>query len=169
MLALLVAAALGAGAAPVGAAGAPRGEASKVHIDWGGGDVDYRYRERRAVMTGKPLVTMTRGDAVLTCKRLTAESDEAGKLSRATCEGDARLTQGERVVTCETAVYESASAQVTCTGNPLLKDGRSEASGEVLVYYLDEGRVTLTRGQGKLYEEPGKELPLSRPLGGGSP
>ncbi len=167
MLAALAALALGAGAPPIRAETAPpRGEPPPVHIQFD--EVDYRYRERRSIMTGKPLVTLTRGDAVLTCRRLTAESDEAGKLQRATCEGDARLTQGERVVTCQTAVYESASAQVTCKGNPLLRDGRSEASGETLVYHLDEGRVTLTRGQGKLYEEPGKELPLSRPLGGGS-
>lgn len=146
-----------------------RAEAPKLHIEWGGGDVDYRYRERRAIMTGKPLVTLTRGDAKLTCKKLTAENDEAGKLQRATCEGEVRLTQGDRLVTCDTAVYETATAQLTCRGNPQLQDGRSVASGELLVYYLDEGRVTLTKGQGKLYEEPGKELPLGRVLPGATP
>lgn len=166
MLLALAALALGAEVPAVRAETPARGEPPPVHIQFD--EVDYRYRERRSIMTGKPLVTLSRGDAVLTCKRLTAESDDAGKLQKATCEGDARLTQGERVVTCQTAVYESAAAQVTCRGNPQLRDGRSEASGEVLVYFLDEGRVTLTRGQGKLYEEPGKELPLSRPLGGGS-
>jgi lipopolysaccharide export system protein LptA len=125
-------------------------------------EVEYRYRDKTTVMTGKPLVTLTRADATLVCRRLVTENDDRGQIRRATCEGDVKLTRGERVVTCATAVFEEASGRLTCRGSPALRDGRSVMTGEELVYDLDADRVTLTRAKGTLVEEPGKELPLGR-------
>jgi lipopolysaccharide export system protein LptA len=123
-------------------------------------DVDYRLKEGRTIMTGRPLVTMTRLDAVLSCLRLVLENDARGRFQRATCEGDVKLTRGARVVTCATAVYEDEIARVTCRGNPTLRDGPSEMTGEELTYDLDEDRVRLTRGKGVLFEPaPGGEKP----------
>ena len=113
-------------------------------------------------MTGDPLVTLTREDATLVCRRLAAEMDAAGQISRATCEGDVKLTRGERVVTCETATFENAAARVTCDGSPVLRDGASVVRGERLVYDLDLDRVTLTRARGTVMQSSGEELPLGR-------
>ena len=158
MVALLaMAAALVAPAGP-----SARSEPPPVRIQFE--EAEYRYRERRTVMTGKPLVTLTREDAVLVCRRLTAENDERGKLRQATCEGDVKLTRGERVVTCTTAVYEEAGARVICRGSPTIREGASELSGEELTWELDADRITLTRGKGTLFPPPGQELPL--PHGG---
>ena len=125
---------------------------------------EYLPRERRAVMTGNPLVTMSRGDATLVCRRLVAERDEKGRTRKATCEGDVKLTQGGRVVTCAVAVYEDPPARVTCSGNPTLRDGESVVRGEELVYELDADRYTL-RGQleGTFVQEPGKTPPFQVP------
>jgi lipopolysaccharide export system protein LptA len=125
-------------------------------------DVDYRLKEGRTVMTGNPLVTLTRGDAILTCRQLVLESDPKGKIRRATCEGDVRLTRGPRLVTCLTAVYEDEAGRVTCRGNPTIHDGPSEMTGEELIYDLDEDRVRLTKGKGTLYEPQGAALPPLR-------
>jgi lipopolysaccharide export system protein LptA len=125
-------------------------------------DVDYRVKEGRTVMTGNPFVTLTREDAVLTCRQLTLESDATGRIKRATCEGDVRLTRGSRVVTCATAVYEDEAARVVCRGTPTLHDGPSELTGQELVYDLDQDRIRLTKGTGRLYQPPGKPVPARR-------
>lgn len=145
-------------ATPTPQAGEPPPVTFKAH------SAEYLPKERRAVMTGNPLVTMTRGDATLVCRRLVAERDEKGRTRKATCEGEVRLTQGGRVVTCQVAVYEDPPARVTCRGNPTLRDGESVVSGEELIYELDADRYTL-RGQleGKFVQEPGKAAPFQAP------
>lgn len=125
-------------------------------------EIQYLYKEGKVVFTGKPLVTLTREDATLTCRKLVAENDAAGKIRRAVCTGDVKLTRGPRVVTCETAVYEEKAARVTCTGNPVLKDGESVMRGEVLAYDLADDRATLTSAKGTIVPQPGQELPGSR-------
>ena len=153
--ALLVAAALGAPSV------SPEARAVPVHVD--ADSIEYRYKERRAVMTGKPVVTLTRDDAKLVCRKLDAELDDAGRIARAVCQGDVRLTRGERLVTCDRATFESAAGRVTCEGAPQLHDGSSVVRGERLVYDLDEDRVSLTRAQGSIFQQPGQKLPLGAP------
>ena len=46
---------------------------AKVQVD--ADEVRYQYQERKAVFQGKPLVKLTREDAVLTCRRLDTEND----------------------------------------------------------------------------------------------
>ena len=121
-------------------------------------EVQYLYKEGKVVFTGKPLVTLTREDATLTCRKLVAENDADGRIRRAVCTGDVKLTRGTRVISCETATYEEKAARVTCTGNPVLKDGESVMRGEVLAYDLAEDRATLTAAKGTIVPQPGVEL-----------
>ena len=159
-LALLAALALAAAPAPAPAkAGKPP---KPVPVEVNAASIEYRYKERRTVMTGDPLVTLTREDATLVCRRLVAEIDGAGQIARATCEGDVKLTRGERVVTCQTATFENATGSVTCVGTPELRDGASAVRGERLVYDLDEDRVTLTKARGTVMQSSTEELPLGR-------
>lgn len=113
-------------------------------------EVRYSYKERTVTFTGRPAVKLTREDATLTCSKVLADTDAAGKIARATCTGDVKLVRGPRTVTCDSAVYVEASAQVTCRGaggRPvLLVDGPSTVAGQELVYDLDQDLVTL-RGQ----------------------
>ncbi len=136
----------------------PEASAGRPPVKIQAENVDYRLKEGRTVMTGKPLVTLTRADAVLTCQRLVLESDPKGRVRQATCEGDVRLTRGARLVTCDTAVYEDEAARVVCKGNPTLHDGLSRMTGEELIYDLDDDRVRLTKGKGTLYEPPGQTV-----------
>ncbi len=125
-------------------------------------EVQYLYREGKVVFTGKPLVTLTREDATLTCRKLVAENDAAGKIRKATCTGDVKLTRGTRVVPCETATYEERNARVTCTGNPVLRDGESVMRGDVLAYDLADDRATLTSAKGTIVPPPGQAIPVPR-------
>jgi lipopolysaccharide export system protein LptA len=134
-------------------------EARAVPVQVEADSIVYDYKARRTVMTGSPLVTLTRDDATLVCKRITARMDEAGRIADAVCEGDVKLTRGERVVTCALARFESAAGRVRCEGTPVLRDGPSVVEGELLVYDLDDDRVTLTRAKGKVLQQPGQKLP----------
>ncbi len=120
-------------------------------------EVQYLYKEGKVVFTGKPLVKLTREDAVLTCHRLVAENDDAGRIRKAVCTGDVRLVRGPRVVTCDTATYEEKTSRVTCAGNPVLRDGDSVLRGDELVYDLAADQATLSGAKGTIVPKPGQE------------
>jgi lipopolysaccharide export system protein LptA len=118
---------------------APAGE-GRVRVD--ADEVHYAFQKREVTFTGNPVV-LTRADARLTCARLVAKNDARGEIAQAVCTGDVRFVRGERLVTCEKATYEAAAARLLCEGEPVLKDGPSEARGTRLVYDLraDEARL----------------------------
>jgi lipopolysaccharide export system protein LptA len=122
----------------------------------GGGTItvsakEFRYNVPKKLLeyTGDP-VRFTRGDSVLTCKRLSALLDEGGEVSRGTCEGDVRFVRGDKVVTCEKAIYEAALARLTCHGNPTFKLGAVSGRGELLVYDLDKDEVVVDKPVGEI-------------------
>ncbi len=148
-------------AATTGPAGGGRAKAPPpTHVD--ADHIEYRYKERQTVMTGKPLVTLTREDAVLVCRRLVADNDAGGDIQHAVCEGDVKLTRADRVVTCQRATYEGATGRVVCRGEPVLHDGESVIHCEVVTYDLDQDRVFLEKPKGTLVQKPGQPLPVAK-------
>jgi len=105
--------------------------------------IRYNWSTRKVTMVGKPYVTLTREDMVLTCRRLVGDNDTTGQLARATCEGDVKLVRGSRTVTCERALYDRDAARIVCEGNPVLRDGETEARGKRLTYLLAADEVLL--------------------------
>jgi lipopolysaccharide export system protein LptA len=150
-----VAAPARAAARSPGAARAAPGD-GPVRVD--ADEVHYVFQRREVVFTGKPVV-LTRQDARLTCERLVAKNDARGQIAQAVCSGDVRFTSGARIVTCERATYEAAASRLVCEGNPVLKDGPSEARGKRLVYDLraDEARL-----EGAKIVLPGDEVDARR-------
>jgi len=128
--------------------------AKAVPVDVHADSIEYRYKEHRTILTGKPLVTFVREDATLVCRRAVANMDEDGRISTAQCEGDVKLTRGERQVTCERAKFEAVAGRVTCEGAPELRDGASIVKGELLTYDLDDDRITLTHAKGTVVQPP---------------
>ncbi len=139
-VALAIALAALAGAATPAAEAA---RATPVRVD--AENVVYAFQKREVTFTGKDgkPVTMTRDDARLSCSRLVAHTDEAGQIQSATCSGDVRFVRGQRLVTCDRATYDGAAEQLVCEGNPVLKDGGSEAHGSRLVYDLKADQANL--------------------------
>ena len=125
-------------ASPVAAAAA-RPVPTDVHAD----QIRYSWTTRKVTMIGKPFVTLTREDVVLTCRRLVGDNDTSGRLAHATCEGDVKLVRGTRTVTCDRAQYDREEARVVCEGNPVLRDGETEARGRRLTYLLIPDEVLL--------------------------
>ena len=121
--------------------------------------IEYLYKEHRTIMTGKPLVTFTREDAKLVCRKMVADHDPAGDIHHAVCDGDVKLTRGEKVVTCNHATYDAATSKIVCRGDPVLHDGASIMYCEEVIYDLDLDRVFLKQGKGTLIQKPGQALP----------
>ncbi len=148
---LLVPAAAPAAAAPAKATPAKAGEAAgppglkadkPVRMD--ADEVRFSWKTRQVTVVGKPFVTLLHDDAVLTCRRLTGENDPAGKLRVATCEGEVKLTRGQRTVTCDRATYDRPAGRVVCTGSPVLRDpGGTEARATSLTWDLSADEVRL--------------------------
>ena len=114
--------------------------------------VKYNFPKRQIDYTGNP-VRLTRGDAVLTCKRLSAQLDDAENVKDATCEGEVRFERGDRIVTCEKATYEEAASRLTCEGKPVLKTPSLTATGSLLVYDLERDEVTMDQVRGDVPSE----------------
>jgi hypothetical protein len=99
--------------------------------------------------TGDP-VRFTRGDSVLTCKRLDAQLDERGDVTRATCETDVRFERGDKILTCQKATYEAGTSKLTCEGSPAFQIGAVTGVGKLVVYDLAEDKVSVDEPAGKM-------------------
>jgi lipopolysaccharide export system protein LptA len=121
----------------------PRGLAGDKPVRVEADEVRFNWNTRKVTVVGKPFVTLTHDDATLSCRKLTGDNDAQGRLARATCEGEVKLTRGQRTVTCERATYDRDGATVVCTGSPLLRDGGTEARGQKLTYDLAADEVRL--------------------------
>jgi len=159
LLAIAQVAFVAAGAAPVSSpkrapAGAP---APPTHVE--ADSIEYQYKDRRTVMTGKPLVKFTREGAVLVCRKMVADHDESGDIHHAVCEGDVKLTRGEKVVTCKRATYDAPTNKIVCRGDPVLHDGPSIMYCEEVIYDIEQDKVFLKQGRGTLVQKPGQKVP----------
>lgn len=126
-----------------------QGEPVEVQAD----QLQYAPRRREITFTGKAgaPVTLTRGDARLTCARAVAKNDERGQIVTATCEGAVRFTRGERVITCDVAVFDNPRSRLSCQGSPVtLSEPGIEAEGTQLVYELDTEELKLENGRGRI-------------------
>jgi lipopolysaccharide export system protein LptA len=147
--------------APAATAPSPRTPAGPLpvptHVEADG--IEYLYKEHRTVMTGKPLVKFTREDAVLVCRKMVADHDQAGDIQHAVCEGDVKLTRGEKVVTCNRATYDAAANNIVCRGDPVLRDGASIMHSDEVIYDIERDKVFLKRGRGTIVQKPGQKVP----------
>ncbi len=131
---------------------------SKAPVKVDADEVHYAFQKGEVTFTGNP-VTLTREDAKLTCRRLVAHTDQAGRIARAACAGDVRFARGARVVTCDRATFDDAEDRVVCEGSPTLRDGGTEAQGTRLVYDLRSDEAHL---EGAKVTVPGDEVDARR-------
>ena len=147
-------------ALPVPAPAPTKPAPSPTHVE--AANIEYQYREKRTVMTGKPLVTLRRDDAILVCRRMVAENDDAGDIRHAVCTGDVKLTRGEQIVTCQQATYDAPAATIVCTGDTVLKDGASVLHSTEVTYDIERDRVLARNSKGTIFQRPGQKLPAPR-------
>ncbi len=65
---------------------------------------------------------------------------KTGELEKAEAKGNVRITQGEKIVTGENAVFYNDSQKAVVTGNPVMQDGNNIIKGEKIIVLLEENR-----------------------------
>jgi lipopolysaccharide transport protein LptA len=88
-------------------------------------------------------VVATRSDMKMSCDLLIAYYNESGNIEKFECNGNVKLTKGERVATSEKAVYDNKNSSVTMTGNPYYSDGENQFWGDVVEYDLNSDVVNV--------------------------
>jgi len=65
---------------------------------------------------------------------------KAGELEKIEAKGNVTITQGEKVVTGENAVFYNDEQKIIVTGNSVMKEGDNIIKGERIVVFLEENR-----------------------------
>ena len=92
-----------------------------------------------------------------------AAGDEvAGNLERVEAKGHVTITEGERIVTGEEAVFDQDVQKITMTGGAVLREGANVVRGDRIVVFLNENRgvvesVENRRVTATIYPEEGPE------------
>jgi len=68
------------------------------------------------------------------------KSEGTGNLDRVEAKGRVTITEGERVVTGEEALFEQDAQKITMTGSAVLREGDNIIQGDRIVVFLNENR-----------------------------
>ena len=63
-----------------------------------------------------------------------------GNLERMEAKGHVTITEGERVVTGDKALFEQDAQKITMTGNAVLREGDNIIQGDRIIVFLNENR-----------------------------
>jgi lipopolysaccharide export system protein LptA len=103
------------------------------------------YRKNRILYKGG--VEAVQGNTTIQSDTLTAEYlDGFKQLKEAIAEGHVRIKQAERVASSGKAVFDQTRGSVVMTGNPIVRQGASEVSGERITFYLEDERTVVEGG-----------------------
>ena len=70
----------------------------------------------------------------------TAGLEATGNLEKVEAKGHVSITEGERIVTGEEAVFLQDVQKITMTGNAALREGANVVRGDRIIVFLDENR-----------------------------
>lgn len=73
--------------------------------------------------------------------------DGSQDIEKLLAEGSVRIERDQQVGTSQKATYWTKRGVVVMEGNPVLKDGESSISGEVITYHLQDNRGVVEGGQ----------------------
>ncbi|MGZ6292302.1 MAG: lipopolysaccharide transport periplasmic protein LptA [Syntrophales bacterium] len=134
------------------------------------------YNEKKLVVFSGNAVA-TQGDKIIKADRLflyyrkdprvpeksgAQDIGSTGDLEKIEAKGHVIITQGERVVTGNDAVYYQDTQQIVMLGNAVMREGRNVINGDRIVVFLDEDRgvvesVDKGRVKATIYPEDNKE------------
>jgi lipopolysaccharide export system protein LptA len=76
-------------------------------------------------------------------------ADAAGDLERVEAKGHVTITELNRIVTGEEAVFEQDIQRITMTGNAVLREGANVVRGDKVIVFLNENRGVVESAQNK--------------------
>jgi lipopolysaccharide export system protein LptA len=113
-----------------------------VTADWMEAD-----RQKNTIVYKGQVVAIQK-DMTMRGDKLTALFDPSAKqMKQAVVEGrSVQIVQGDKIATGTKAVFDGAAQTVTMTGNPVIRQGNSEVSGERIIFYMKEDRAIAEGG-----------------------
>lgn len=76
-------------------------------------------------------------------------ADKAGDIDRIVSKGNVRITEGDRIVTGEQAVYDADGQRIVVTGNPVMREGGNVVTGDRVIVLLNENRGIVESAEGR--------------------
>jgi lipopolysaccharide export system protein LptA len=77
------------------------------------------------------------------------DAAKAGDIDRIVAKGNVHITEKERIVTGEQAVFLNDEQRIVVTGNPVMREGNNVIAGDRVVVYLNENRGVVEGTTGK--------------------
>ncbi|MBC8017472.1 MAG: lipopolysaccharide transport periplasmic protein LptA [Verrucomicrobia bacterium] len=102
---------------------------------------------KTAVFSGK--VVAKQGDITIFCDKMTVYYGAVqGDVDKIEADGNVRIVQGNRTGLAAHAVYDSREGKITLTGGgPKVMQGTDTVSGEVITYFINDERSSVTGGR----------------------
>ena len=100
-----------------------------------------------AVFTGK--VVAKQGDVTIFCDKMKVYYGTVkGEVDKIEADGNVRIVQENRTGLAAHAIYDSKEGKITLTGgSPKVMQGTDTVSGEVITYFIDDDRSSVTGGR----------------------
>jgi lipopolysaccharide export system protein LptA len=103
-------------------------------------------QQENLTMTGKKLVVYAVKEKPKTAKGPGEQSGMIDRLDRIELSGEVRISQGEKLATCEKAVYYRQEQKIILSGNPQVSQGKDVLNGRLITLYLLEERSVIEGG-----------------------
>lgn len=115
---------------------------------------------KTAVFSGK--VVAKQGDITIFCDRMTVYyGSNQGDVDKIEADGNVRIVQENRTGLASHAVYESRLGRITLSGgSPKVMQGADTVSGEIITYFLDDERSSVSGGrvEAVIHPQPKNEV-----------
>jgi lipopolysaccharide transport protein LptA len=106
--------------------------------------MDAFQKENRVVFEGN--VVVNQRDTYIYAQRISAElapQELGGGIRKVVALKDVRITQKDRVATCDRAEFDNISRVIELSGNPKIWSGKDRIDGERVVIQLDQEKMTV--------------------------
>jgi len=129
------------------AASAVRKSGSNLPITIKSNELSADNKGKTAIFTGK--VVAKQGDVTIFCDKMTVYYGAVqGDVDKIEADGNVRIVQENRTGLAAHAVYDSRAGKVILTGGgPKVMQGADTVSGEIITYFLDDDRSSVTGGR----------------------
>ena len=110
-------------------------------------------RQKNILIYQGHVVTIQRDMTMRSDKLTTYFDSDLQQIKEAIAEGKlVQVTQGDRVATGTKAVFDGVAQTMTMTGNPMMRQGNSQVSGERIIYFMTEDRMIVESGKDRRVE-----------------
>jgi lipopolysaccharide export system protein LptA len=124
-----------------------RRDTSNLPITIKSNDLSADNKGKTAVFSGK--VVAKQGDLTIFCDKMTVYyGNTQGDVDKIEADGNVRIVQENRTGLASHAVYESKQGKIVLSGgNPKVMQGADTVSGEIITYFIDDERSSVTGGR----------------------